>query len=351
MRVKGFFKSISEAFSNEIAMDLGTSTTLIYAKGKGIVLDEPSVVAVNRSNGGVVAIGKEAKKMLGRTPEGIRAIRPMGDGVIADFETTALMIKYFISIVQRRKLFVRPRIVIGVPSGITEVERRAVRDSLEAIGVREIYLVSEPIAAAIGAGLPIELPTGNMVIDVGGGTTEIAVIALSDVVNVTSLRVAGNEMDEAIVQYIKKHRNLLVGEQTAEEIKIKAGSAYPLSKEKDGTIEVRGRDLITGIPKTIKMSASKIYEALQEPISLIIEGVKLALEKTPPELAADIVERGIFLTGGGALLPGLAELIREETNLPAFIADKPLECVVLGTGRILEDLDNHRKYITRVKRE
>lgn len=332
-------------------MDLGTSTTLIYVKGKGIVLYEPSVVAIDKNNGGVVTVGKEAKKMLGRTPEGIRAIRPMGDGVIADFENTAIMIKYFISIVQKRKLFVRPRVVVGVPSGITEVERRAVRDSLEAVGAREIYLVSEPIAAAIGAGLPIDLPTGNMIIDIGGGTTEIAVIALSDVVNVTSLRVAGNEMDEAIIQYIKKHRNLLIGEQTAEEIKIKAGSAYPLSKEKDTTIEVKGRDLITGIPKTVKLSTSKIREALQEPINLIIEGLKLALEKTPPELAADIVERGIFLAGGGALLPGLAELIREETNLPVFVADNPLECVVMGVGKILEDLDKHRKYISKVHRE
>ncbi len=350
MNLKEFFKGISEMFSNEIAMDLGTSTTLIYVKGKGIVLYEPSVVAIDENNGGVVAVGKEAKKMLGRTPEGIRAIRPMGDGVIADFETTAIMIKHFISLVQKRKLFVRPRVVVGVPSGITEVERRAVRDSLEAVGAREIYLVSEPIAAAIGAGLPIDLPTGNMIVDIGGGTTEIAVIALSDVVNVTSLRVAGNEMDEAIIQYIKKHRNLLIGEQTAEEIKIKAGSAYP-SKEKDTTIEVKGRDLITGIPKTIKLSTSKIREALQEPINLIIEGLKLALEKTPPELAADIVERGIFLAGGGALLPGLAELIREETNLPVFVADNPLKCVAMGVGKILEDLDKHRKYISKVHRE
>jgi len=350
MNLKEFFKGISEMFSNEIAMDLGTSTTLIYVKGKGIVLYEPSVVAIDENNGGVVAVGKEAKKMLGRTPEGIRAIRPMGDGVIADFETTAIMIKHFISLVQKRKLFVRPRVVVGVPSGITEVERRAVRDSLEAVGAREIYLVSEPIAAAIGAGLPIDLPTGNMIVDIGGGTTEIAVIALSDVVNVTSLRVAGNEMDEAIIQYIKKHRNLLIGEQTAEEIKIKAGSAYP-SKEKDTTIEVKGRDLITGIPKTIKLSTSKIREALQEPINLIIEGLKLALEKTPPELAADIVERGIFLAGGGALLPGLAELIREETNLPVFVADNPLKCVAMGVGKILEDLDRHRKYISKVHRE
>ena len=337
-------------FSNEVAMDLGTSTTLIYIKGKGIVLYEPSVVAMDKSDGRVITIGTEAKKMLGRTPEGIKAIKPMGDGVIADFEAAAMMIKHFISIVQKRKLFVRPRIVIGVPSGITEVERRAVRDSLEAMGSREIYLVSEPIAAAIGAGLPIDLPTGNMIIDIGGGTTEIAVIALSDVVNVTSLRVGGNEMDEAIVQHIKKHHNLLIGEQTAEEIKIAAGSAYPLSKEKDVAIEVRGRDLITGIPKTIKLGASEVREALREPINLIIDGIKLALEKTPPELAADIVGRGIFLAGGGALLPGLAELIREETNLPVFVANNPLECVVLGAGKILEDLDKHHKYISKVKR-
>lgn len=345
MSLSSFFRNFTERFSNDVAIDLGTSSTLIYVKGKGIQLREPSIVAIDDSNHNIVAVGNEAKKMLGRTPEGIRAVRPMKDGVIADFGIVKLMLKTYIEMVQKKKLFVRPRIIVCVPSGITEVEKRAVRDSVEATGAREIFLVSEPIAAAMGAGLPVEAPTGNMIIDIGGGTTEIAVVALSGIVNANSIRVAGDEMDEAIINYVKKNYNLIIGEQTAENIKITIGSAFAVGK--DETMDVKGRDLVSGIPKTIKVTGAKIREALEETVSLIIEAVRLALEKTPPELAADIVDRGIYMAGGGSLLKGLDSLIKEETNLPVFIAQDPIDCVVIGAGKILEDISGHEKLILK----
>jgi len=340
-------RNITERFTNDIAIDLGTSSTLIYVRGKGIELCEPSIVAIDNTSHEVVAVGTEAKRMLGRTPEGIQAIRPMKDGVIANFGIVELMLKTYIGMVQRKKLFVRPRVIVCVPSGITEVEKRAVRDSVDASGAREIYLVSEPIAAAIGVGLPVDAPTGNMVIDIGGGTTEIAVVALSGVVNAESIRVAGDEMDEAIINYIKKNYNLIIGEQTAENIKIAIGSAYATGKEE--TMEVKGRDLVSGIPKTIKITSTKVRESLEEPVALIVEAIRRALEKTPPELAADIVDRGIFMCGGGALLRGLDLLVKEETDLPVHVADNPLESVVRGAGRILENLSASEKLILRTK--
>lgn len=341
------FHGVVDRFTNDIAIDLGTSSTLIYVRDKGIELREPSIVAVDETTHTVVAVGTEAKRMLGRTPEGIRAIRPMKDGVIADFGVVETMLKTYIGIVQRRKLFVRPRVIVCVPSGITEVEKRAVRDSVEASGAREIYLASEPVAAAIGAGLPVDAPTGNMIIDIGGGTTEIAVVALSGIVTANSIRIAGDEMDEAIINYVKKNYNLVVGEQTAENVKIAIGSAYATTKEE--TIEIKGRDLVSGIPKTIRVTSSKVREALEEPISLIIDAVRLALEKTPPELAADIVDRGIYMCGGGALLRGLDMLIKEETNLPVYVAENPLESVVRGAGRILENISTSGKLVIRAK--
>lgn len=347
MFLTSLFKGISERFTNDIAIDLGTSSTLIYVKGKGIQLREPSIVAIDDTNHQVVAVGNEAKRMLGRTPEGIRAVRPMKDGVIADFAIVRIMLKAYIEMVQKKKLFVRPRVIVCVPSGITEVEKRAVRDSVEATGAREIYLVSEPIAAAMGAGLPVEAPTGNMIIDIGGGTTEIAVVALSGVVNASSIRTAGDEMDEAIINYVKKNYNLIIGEQTAENIKITIGSAY--STGKDETMEVKGRDLVSGIPKTIKITGAKIREALEEPVTQILDAVHDALEKTPPELAADIVDRGIYMAGGGSLLKGLDQLIKEETNLPVFVAKDPIDCVVIGAGKILEDIAKHEKLILKTQ--
>ncbi|MEO0083343.1 MAG: rod shape-determining protein [candidate division WOR-3 bacterium] len=347
MFLASLFKSIGERFTNDIAIDLGTSSTLIYVKGKGIQLREPSIVAIDDTNHQVVAVGNEAKRMLGRTPEGIRAVRPMKDGVIADFATVRIMLKSYIEMVQKKKLFVRPRVIVCVPSGITEVEKRAVRDSVEATGAREIYLVSEPIAAAMGAGLPVEAPTGNMIIDIGGGTTEIAVVALSGVVNASSIRTAGDEMDEAIINYVKKNYNLIIGEQTAENIKITIGSAY--STGKDETMEVKGRDLVSGIPKTIKITGAKIREALEEPVTQILDAVHDALEKTPPELAADIVDRGIYMAGGGSLLKGLDQLIKEETNLPVYVAKDPIDCVVIGAGKILEDIAKHEKLILKTQ--
>jgi len=332
-----------------VAIDLGTCTTLIYVNGRGIVLNEPTVVAIETKTKKCLAVGEEAKKMLGKTPEEIKAIRPMKDGVIADFEMVELLLRTFIDKVQQRKLFTRPRVIVCVPSGITEVEKRAVRDSVEAAGAREVYLVSEPIAAAIGINLPIHLPTGNMIIDIGGGTTEIAVIALSGIVTNISIRVAGDEMDEAIVQYIKKTYNLIIGEQTAEEIKIAIGNAFPTEEEK--TIEVRGRDLVHGIPKTIKLTSHEVREAIQEPLAMIVDAVRQTLEKTPPELAADIVHSGIYMAGGGSLLRGIDTLIREETNLPVTVAEEPNKAVVLGAGKILEDTTKFEKVIFTLKRE
>jgi rod shape-determining protein MreB len=325
-----------------MAIDLGTANTLVYVKSDGIVLNEPSIVAIHQADNTVLAVGKEAKAMLGRTPGNIVAIRPLKDGVIADFDVTEKMLGYFIRRVHRRRALVRPRIVIGVPSGITQVEKRAVRDSAMQAGAREVYLIEEPMAAAIGAGMPITEPGGNMVVDIGGGTTEVAVISLSGIVYSRSVRIAGDEMDESIVQYIRKNYNLLVGERRAEEIKIKLGSAYPMGGERR-TMEVKGRDLIDGIPKTIVIGDDEIREALREPIMTIVDAVRTALERTPPELAADIVDKGIVLTGGGALLKGLDLLLRQETNLPITVAEDPLSCVALGTGKVLDELDLLKK--------
>jgi rod shape-determining protein MreB len=341
-----FLSRLMGLVSSDVAIDLGTANTLVYVKGKGIVLNEPSVVAIDKANGEVVTVGREAKAMLGRTPDQISAVRPLQDGVIADFEITEQLLRAFISKVQQRRFLIRPRIIICVPSGITEVEKRAVHDSAVHAGARDVFLVAEPIAAAIGVGLPVARASGNMVIDIGGGTTEIAVISLNGIVSETSIRVGGDKMDDAINQYIKRKHNLLIGDQTAEQIKIKIGSAFPMDQEVE--IEIRGRDLIKGIPKTIKVSSVEIRDAIQEPIEAIVEALKQSLEKTPPELASDIVDRGITMTGGGALLRGLDALLREATNLPITVADDPLTCVVLGTGKILDNLDAFEKVIMRV---
>ncbi|MCA9729403.1 MAG: rod shape-determining protein [Candidatus Eisenbacteria bacterium] len=337
-------RSLLGFVSNDIAIDLGTANTLVYVKGKGIVLNEPSVVAVDRGNKRVLAVGREAKEMLGRTPTGIEAVRPLKDGVIADFEKTEELLRKFIhKVLQNRRFLVRPRIIVSVPSGITEVEKRAVRDSAENAGAREVYLVAEPIAAAIGVGLPVDKPTGNMVIDIGGGTTEIAVIALNGIVTDTSIRVGGDKMDDAVVQYVKKQYNLFIGEQTAEQIKLKIGSAYKMEEEME--MEIKGRDLIGGIPKTIKISSEEIRHTLQEPLGSIVEAVRESLEKTPPELASDIVDRGIVMTGGGSLLRGFADLLHQETNLPIRVAEDALLCVVLGSGRILDNIEHYEKVL------
>ncbi|MFQ5700674.1 MAG: rod shape-determining protein [Acidobacteriota bacterium] len=334
-------RSLLSMFSNDLAIDLGTANTLVFAKGKGIVVCEPSIVAVNQKTGKVEAVGREAKEMLGRTPGSIMAIKPMKDGVIADFEHTEKMLDYFIRKAHNRNLGVRPRIVIGVPSEITQVEKRAVKDSAVKARATEVYLVEEAMAAAIGAGLPITEPMGNMVIDIGGGTTDVAVISMAGIVYSRTVRVAGNEMDEAITQYIKRKYNLLIGERTAEEIKMKIGSAFPLDEEL--TMEIKGRDLVDGIPKTITITDAEIREALVETVNTIIEAVRLALEQTPPELSADIVDKGIVLTGGGALLKNLDRRLREETDLPVSMADDPLSSVVLGTGRMLTEFSLLRK--------
>ncbi len=335
------FGFIGGLFSNDLAMDLGTANTLVYAKGKGIVLREPSVVAVHASNGQVLAVGMEAKQMLGRTPGNIQAIRPMRDGVIANFEITEAMIRNFIQKVHNRKALVRPRIIIAVPSGITQVEKRAVRDSAESAGAREVYLIEEPMAAAIGVGLPVQEPLGNMIVDIGGGTTEVAVISMSGVVYSKSIRVAGDEMDEAIINYVKKKYNLLIGERTAEEIKIKIGAVHPTGNNE--TLEGKGRDLVNGIPKTLLILEEEVREALSETINMIIDVVKLALERTPPELAADIVDKGIILAGGGSMIKGLDELLREETGLPITVAEDPLSAVVLGSGKVLDEIEFLKK--------
>ena len=326
-------------FSNDLAIDLGTATTLIYVKGKGIVSCEPSVVAVQRDDRGgkkVLAVGKEAKEMLGRTPGNIQAVRPLRDGVIADFEITEAMLSYFIARAHNRRTLVKPRIIICVPFGITEVEKRAVKESAERAGAREVYLIEEPMAAAIGAGLPITEPTGNMICDIGGGTTEVAVISLSGIVFSRSVRVGGDKMDEAIVQYIKRKYNLLIGERTAELIKITIGSAYPGNEIQ--TMEVKGRDLVAGVPKTIEINDEEIRDSLLEPINQIVEAVRIGLERTPPELASDIVDKGITLAGGGSLLRNLDLLLREETGLPVQLADDPLTAVVMGAGKCLDEI-------------
>ncbi len=326
--------------SNDLAIDLGTANTLVYVKGKGIVLSEPSVVAVrtdNRSKNRVLAVGAEAKRMLGRTPGNIVAIRPMKDGVIADFEVTEAMLRHFIRKVHNRRSLIRPRIIICVPSGITQVEKRAVKESAESAGAREVFLIEEPMGAAIGAGLPITDPTCNMVVDIGGGTTEVAVISLAGIVYSRSIRIGGDKMDDAIVQYIKRKYNLLIGERTAELIKTTIGNAYP-NPENIETIEVKGRDLVSGIPKILAIDSEEIRVAISEQIESIVETVKTALEQTPPELAADIVDTGIVMTGGGALLKNLDKLLREETSLPIRVTDDPLSTVVLGSGKALEEI-------------
>ncbi len=328
-------------FSNDLAIDLGTANSLVFCKGRGIVVSEPSIVAVNQKTGRVEAVGREAKEMLGRTPGNIVAIRPMKDGVIADFEHTEKMLDYFIKKAHNRSFGVRPRIVIGVPSQITQVEKRAVRDSAMKAKASEVFLVEQAMMAAIGAGLPITEPTGNMIVDIGGGTTDVAVISMAGIVYARSVRVAGDEMDEAIIQYIKRKYNLLIGERTAEEVKIRLGSAFPLDEEL--TMEIKGRDLVEGVPKTVVISDEEIREALAEPVATILEAVRVALEQTPPELSADIMDRGIVLTGGGALLRNLDKRLREETGLPVSIADDPLTSVVMGAGRVLTDFQLLRK--------
>jgi len=335
-----FFDYVLGKFSNDLAIDLGTANTIVYVKDKGIVLNEPSVVAVHQDARGmkkVLAVGNEAKNMLGRTPGNIVAIRPMRDGVIADFDITEAMLKHFILSVHNRKSLVRPRIIISVPSGITQVERRAVRETVESAGAREIYLIEEPMAAAIGAGLPVAEPTSSMVVDIGGGTTEVAVISLAGIVYSKSVRVAGDKIDEAIVQYMKRKHNLLIGERTAEIIKMEIGCAYPFDEIKVGSI--KGRDLISGIPKITETNSEEIREAINEQVTFIVDAIKDTLENSPPELAGDIVDRGIVLTGGGALLANIDILIREETGLPIIVADDPLSCVAKGAGMALDELD------------
>lgn len=327
------FNYILGLFSNDIGIDLGTANTLVFVKGEGVVLCEPSVVAIEKDTNRVIAVGEEAKRMLGRTPGNIVAIRPMKDGVISDFEITEAMLKYFIRKVHRRKVLVRPAMVIAIPSGITAVEKRAVRDSAERAGARSVILIEEPKAAAIGVGLPVEEPAGNMIIDIGGGTTEFAVISLGGIVYSKSIRIAGDEMDEAIVEYLHKTYNLMIGERTSEEIKIRIGSAFPLDEEL--TMDVRGRDLISGLPKTVSVTSVEIREALRDPVQAIVDASKSTLEQTPPELASDLIDRGIVMAGGGSLLRGLDKRIAEETGLPVHIAEDPLTAVVLGTGHVL----------------
>lgn len=328
--------------SNDMGIDLGTATTLVYVRGEGIVLCEPSVVALEKSTNRVLAVGLEAKLMLGRTPGDILAIRPMKDGVIADFEVTEAMLRYFIKKAQRHWVIARPRMVIAIPSGITEVEKRAVRESAERAGAGSIQLIEEPKAAAIGVGLPIQEPSGNMIIDIGGGTTELAVISLGGIVFSRSIRIGGDEMDQAIIEYLKKAYNLMIGERTAEEIKIKIGSAYKLEEELP--LDVKGRDLVAGLPKTISITSEEIRDALHEPVQAIVDSVKIVLERTPPELAADLIEHGIMMAGGGSLLRGLDRLISEETGLPVHTADDPTTAVALGTGKVLDE----SRYFRRV---
>jgi len=344
------FDALTGFFSNDMAIDLGTANTLVYVRGRGVILSEPSVVAVKtdlRRGPRIVAVGTDAKKMLGRTPDNIKAIRPMKDGVIADFEVTEAMLKHFIFKIHRRRHLVKPRIVVCIPSGITQVEMRAVREAAKSAGAREVYLVEEPIAAAIGANLPITEPTSSMIVDIGGGTTEVAVISMSDIVYSKSLRVAGDKIDNAIIRYVKQKYSLLIGERTSEMIKMMIGSACHESDEDEEIIEVKGRDLIAGIPKIIGLRSGEVVEAIAEPIRAIVETIKTALEQTPPELAADIVDNGIVLTGGGSLLKNLDELIRRETGLPVIVADDPLSTVVVGSGLVFEHFDLLKEVLVR----
>ncbi len=333
--------SILGWFSSDLAIDLGTATTLVYVRGKGITLSEPSVVALEKQTNQVLAVGIEAKRMVGRTPGNIVAIRPIKEGVIADFAMTERMLEYFITKSHNRRAFVRPRCIIGVPSRITEVEQRAVRESTNQAGAREVYLIEEPVAAAIGAGLPITEPSGNMVVDIGGGTTDIAVISLGGIVCSESVKVAGDSMDDAILSYIKRRYNLLIGEHMAERVKIEVGSAYPMEQAK--TMMVKGRDMISGIPRTVVVNDSEIREALEDPIHSIVNALRTALENTPPELAGDIIDKGVVITGGGSLLPGLATRFQEETNLPIITVEDPLTSVVYGVGKVLDEIELFRK--------
>ncbi len=339
------FASLLRYFSKDLAIDLGTANTLVYVSNQGIVVREPSVVVINKLTNRIEAVGIEAKEMLGRTPGNIESIRPMKDGVIADFEVTERMLEYFIKKAHGRKMYVHPRIVIGVPSEITQVEKRAVRDSAMRAGASEVFLVEQAMMAAIGAGLPITEPSGNMIVDIGGGTTDVAVISLSGTVYSRSVRIAGNEMDVAIIQYLKRKYNLLIGERTAEIIKIDLGSAYPLKDEI--RLDIKGRDLVEGVPKTLSISDGEIREALAETVATIVEAVRMALERTPPELSADIMDKGIVLSGGGALLRNLDQRLRDETGLPVVLAEDPLASVVLGTGRLMSDIDLLRKVSIR----
>jgi rod shape-determining protein MreB and related proteins len=337
------FKRWAEKFSNDLAIDLGTANTLVFVQGEGIVLNEPSIVAIHEADHSIIAVGREAKAMLGRTPGNIRTIRPLKDGVIADFDMTEKMLGYFISRTRRwHRTILRPRVVVGVPSGITQVGRRAVRDAAMHAGARAVYLVEEPIAAAMGAGLPIQEPGGNLIVDIGGGTTEVAVLSLAGVIYCQSVLVAGDKMDEAILQYIRKHYNLLIGDRRAEEIKINIGSAYPGEGE-PRTMEVKGRDVVDGFPKTFVLTEDEIREALRDAVMTIVETVRTCLERTPPELAADIVDTGIVITGGGGLLRGLDLLLAKETQLPVTVARDPMSCVALGLGRVLDELELLKK--------
>ncbi len=336
-------------FAKDIGIDLGTANTLVHVKGKGIILREPSVVAINRKSGNILAVGDVAKKMIGRTPGNITAIRPMKDGVIADFEITQNMLKYFIRRAITGKILSKPRVVICVPSGVTEVEKRAVEEATLQSGAREAYLIEEPMAAAIGANLPVEEPTGSMIVDIGGGTSEVAVISLGGIVTSRSLRIAGDEFDEAIVNYIKKEYNLMIGERTAENIKVTIGTAYP--KENDETMDIRGRDLVSGLPKNLSITSTEVMGALKEPINAIVDAIKFTLERTPPELASDIMDKGIMLAGGGALLSELDTLIKEETGMPVSIAERPLDCVVVGTGKVLDEIEILKKVLISPKKK
>ena len=339
------FPAILRYFSDDLAIDLGTANTLVFSRNGGIVVREPSVVVINKLTNKIEAVGNEAKEMLGRTPGNIESVRPMKDGVIADFNLTEQMLKHFIAKAHGGRRWVRPRIVIGVPSEITQVEKRAVRDSAEQAGASEVFLVEQAMMAAIGAGLPITEPSGNMIVDIGGGTTDVAVISLAGAVYSRSLKIAGNELDEAIINFLKRRYNLLIGERTAEAIKLELGSAYPLKDEL--SLEIKGRDLIKGVPKNLQITDTEVREALAEPIAAIVEAVRQALERTPPELSADIMDKGIVLSGGGALIRNLDQRLREETGLPVVVADDPLCSVVLGTGRVLEDIDLLRKVSLR----
>jgi rod shape-determining protein MreB len=335
-------------WSKDIGIDLGTANTLVHVKGKGIVVREPSVVAINKRNGNILAVGDEAKNMIGRTPGDIVAIRPMKDGVIADFETTQNMLKYFIRKALKKGVFSRPRVIICVPSGVTAVERRAVEEATREAGAKEAFLIEEPMAAAIGSNLPVEEPCGSMVVDIGGGTSEVAVISLGGIVTSESLRIAGDDFDEAIALYIKKEYNLMIGERTAENIKVTIGAAWPPKKEV--SMEVRGRDLITGLPRNKTINSTEVAEALRESVNAVVDAIKFTLEKTPPELASDVMDRGIMLTGGGALLKGLDKLISRETGIPAYIAENPLDCVALGAGKALENIGLLKKLLVAPKR-